>query len=401
MKKANLFLTATIVVLSSTFVKAQVITGSSLFSPTAGGARILSAQGNTAANPAIGFQSAVSTPTTAQNDGGGGNGIFRPLANTMAFSTTSIERMRINSGGQIGIGLTTPASQLDVATETRVSSTGANIGRSYRINSGSRQEIFATNDLITFSGQNNGVVLNTGSTAGGFFIKNQSLVNPTLFQVIGSNGRVGVGTDNPQSLFDVFGATNPNLRLSSSIGTYLEMGMSSCNGCYDSFSKPNDAVIRTLGGGDLLFAIPGTNGNRKIAFHTAGDKILTIQEVGTSGKVGVGTVNFPTVIGGANISNYKLFVKGGILTEEVRVRTGWADYVFADNYPLKKLSEVEDFIEENGHLPNVPSAKQVEEDGLSLGEISKIQQEKIEELTLYIIELNKRIENLEAKKSGN
>jgi len=52
-------------------------------------------------------------------------------------------------------------------------------------------------------------------------------------------------------------------------------------------------------------------------------------------------------------------------------------------------------------LPNVPSAKQVEEEGLSLGEISKIQQEKIEELTLYIIELSKRIENLEAKKSAN
>ena len=112
-----------------------------------------------------------------------------------------------------------------------------------------------------------------------------------------------------------------------------------------------------------------------------------------SGKVSVGTSNMPTTIGGANISAYHLYVKGGILTEEVRVRTGWADYVFADDYNLKPLSEVESFIKENKHLPNVPSSKQVEKEGISLGNIAKIQQEKIEELTLYTIEQDKKIES--------
>jgi hypothetical protein len=120
-----------------------------------------------------------------------------------------------------------------------------------------------------------------------------------------------------------------------------------------------------------------------------------------SGKISIGTENTPTTIGSANTSAYRLFVKGGILTDELRVATGWADYVFAKDYNLKPLSEVENFIEANGHLPNVPSAKQVEIEGISVGEMAKIQQEKIEELTLYIIELNKRIESLEAKKSGN
>ncbi len=117
-----------------------------------------------------------------------------------------------------------------------------------------------------------------------------------------------------------------------------------------------------------------------------------------NGKVGIGAVTtFPI---NTLYANYKLFVTGGILTEEIRValRTGsiWADYVFAKDYKLKPLSEVEAFINTNGHLPNVPSAAEVKQNGIALGDMSRIQQEKIEELTLYIIAQNKRLEALEA-----
>jgi hypothetical protein len=108
-----------------------------------------------------------------------------------------------------------------------------------------------------------------------------------------------------------------------------------------------------------------------------------------NGKTSIGTTNFPDSIGTANISNYKLYVKGGILTEQLRVRTGWADYVFDDHYKLKSLEEVEHFISTNKHLPNVPSANEIESQGLDVGDISRIQQEKIEELTLHLIEQNK------------
>lgn len=116
--------------------------------------------------------------------------------------------------------------------------------------------------------------------------------------------------------------------------------------------------------------------------------------INNDGKVGIGPiVAFPSVAGTVNVSNYKLFVTGGILTEEIRVKTSsggtWADYVFAKDYNLKPLSEVEKFIETNGHLPNVPNANQVKEEGINVGEMAKIQQEKIEELTLYLIEQNK------------
>jgi hypothetical protein len=122
--------------------------------------------------------------------------------------------------------------------------------------------------------------------------------------------------------------------------------------------------------------------------------------LGTTGRVGIGTTNTPTIIGGEDISEYRLFVAGGILTDEVRVRTGWADYVFADDYKLPTLIEVGAFINENGHLPNVPSAQQVEEEGIEIGEITRIQQEKIEELTLYMIGMQKEIEILKAKLEG-
>ena len=93
MKKSNIFVSALLIALTSSGAFAQTITGGSVHSPVAGGARILQAQGDTPANPAIGFHSTASAPGTANNDGGGGNGIFRPTANEMGFATGSLERM--------------------------------------------------------------------------------------------------------------------------------------------------------------------------------------------------------------------------------------------------------------------------------------------------------------------
>ncbi|GGG27295.1 hypothetical protein GCM10011344_30110 [Dokdonia pacifica] len=97
---------------------------------------------------------------------------------------------------------------------------------------------------------------------------------------------------------------------------------------------------------------------------------------------------------------YRLVVGGKILTEGVRVEleANWADYVFAPNYTLKSLYEVEQFIKDNGHLPNVPSAATIKDEGLDMEEMMTKQMEKIEELTLYIIELKKEIDALKAQK---
>jgi hypothetical protein len=115
------------------------------------------------------------------------------------------------------------------------------------------------------------------------------------------------------------------------------------------------------------------------------------RQLNFNGKTSIGTANQPISVGGANTSAYFLFVKGGILSDEVRVRTGWADYVFDKKYTLLPLQEVEAFINTNKHLPNMPAATQVENDGLNLGDMSRLQQEKIEELTLYLIAQDKQL----------
>lgn len=140
---------------------------------------------------------------------------------------------------------------------------------------------------------------------------------------------------------------------------------------------------------DQLFVDNSSGLNPLIWGDFAADKLKLNGKVGIGGNSTTGFGDYPTTAGGVNVSTYQLFVKGGILTEEVRVSTTWADYVFNKDYTLKSLNEVEQFINDNGHLPNVPSAAQVEEEGIELGEMAKIQQEKIEELTLYIIEQNK------------
>ena len=107
----------------------------------------------------------------------------------------------------------------------------------------------------------------------------------------------------------------------------------------------------------------------------------------TDANIGIGTSNFTD---GAD--TYRLSVKGKIRAEEIKVYNTWADYVFSPAYELPSLKQVENYITQNGHLPNVPSAKEITEKGLPLGEMAKIQQEKIEELTLYLIQQNKEIE---------
>jgi len=105
------------------------------------------------------------------------------------------------------------------------------------------------------------------------------------------------------------------------------------------------------------------------------------------GGVGIGT---------NAIGTYRLAVEGKIGAREVEVKAGsWADFVFKKNYNLKSLEEVESYIDSNNHLPDVPSEAEVVKNGVAVGEMLKLQMQKIEELTLYLIEQNKRIQALE------
>lgn len=93
-------------------------------------------------------------------------------------------------------------------------------------------------------------------------------------------------------------------------------------------------------------------------------------------------------------STYRLDVNGEVRANGVTVNTTGADFVFAPEYKLNKLEDVEHFIKNNHHLPEIPSAKEMTANGMNVGELNKQLLQKVEELTLYVIELNKQIQEL-------
>jgi hypothetical protein len=107
-----------------------------------------------------------------------------------------------------------------------------------------------------------------------------------------------------------------------------------------------------------------------------------------AGNVGIGTYD---------PKGYKLAVAGNMIAESVKVQLqgSWADYVFDEGYKLPKLNDIESFVKEHKHLPEIPSAAQVKSEGIDLGQMNEKLLKKIEELTLHLIEKDKEIKNLQ------
>ncbi|MDB5012392.1 MAG: hypothetical protein JWQ25_594 [Daejeonella sp.] len=109
-----------------------------------------------------------------------------------------------------------------------------------------------------------------------------------------------------------------------------------------------------------------------------------------SHSVGQFNVSGSLAIGTTDARGYKLAVNGSIRAREIKVEAApWPDFVFAKDFKKTSLFKLEKYIEENNHLPNIPSASEVAKDGINLGEMNAKLLQKIEELTLYVIEQNK------------
>ena len=140
---------------------------------------------------------------------------------------------------------------------------------------------------------------------------------------------------------------------------------------------------------DKLY-IANSNTTTPLIYGDFATKYLAVGEVAASDRAA------------ATSGGYRLLVKGGMITEKIKVAVAgsadWADYVFEPSYNLLTLEKVESFIKENKHLPNVPSADEMSKNGLDVTQTTSKLMEKIEELTLYIIELNKKVKELEIKR---
>ncbi|AUP79676.1 tail fiber protein [Flavivirga eckloniae] len=197
------------------------------------------------------------------------------------------------------------------------------------------------------------------------------------------NVGVGTGTIYPDKKFTVLG--DVRLGMEGIGGGYQRNGiLIQSNGTrtelrWQHFGQLTNPYIAVDPGVDATRLLFGTNGSDQMAIRH-------------NGNVGIGTIS----------PDSKLTVKGNIHTNEVKVDLLGAvgpDYVFYKNYDLKTLQEVENYISEKGHLPNIPSAKDMEINGIKLKEMNLKLLEKIEELTLYTINQEKEIKALKSKTS--
>lgn len=320
-------------------------------------------------------------------NGGGGVGFEKETFNTggLRFYTqygygTSVEKMRITGHGDVGIGTTSPLSgggNANWLTLNGVSTYGGGLISSVAgVTKG-----YAYYDNMTNSMDVQG--------AAGIDVTLQPASVVALTAKAGGN--VGIGKTNPDYKLDVNGTVSSGVKdYSINSATYQLTNQSNVDGisgvsptgAFRWYTNPNSSYYNGFLYQLRVFdAVNGESGG-----------LLTIRG---DGSVGIGTAT-PD-------ATYKLSVNGFIRTKEVKVEAGWSDYVFDKGYALKPLTEVADYISKNKHLPDVPSAAEVEKNGVKVGETEALLLKKIEELTLYLIqkdqkekEQEERIKKLEA-----
>lgn len=234
--------------------------------------------------------------------------------------------------------------------------------------------------------------------------------NWTDLMTFTSDGKIGIGTSSPEFNFHIKSTLLGETVNSKSILVNLESSVVSNNSKFQILNKRNSngpnwlntslRLQRVVDAAEMAFidfGIEGKNGSYGLAFGTRNGFNGTQQTrmvIESDGNVGIGTIN---------PGSWKLAVNGKIRAKEIKVETEWSDFVFYDNYKLPTLQEVENHIKERGHLKDIPSAKEVKENGIFLGEMDSKLLQKIEELTLYTIQQEKKIkeqankiENLES-----
>ena len=335
--------------------------------------------------------------------------------NSSSPSITIRQTSALDEPAFVGVGITNPQQMLHINGNAMISGAGNGL-------------LFAYSS--TSSGGNFGIKY-TGSGLNFFLPASGNGTNTNNLLFIKSDGNIGIGTGNPTTKLDVSGtAKATNIVSTSSIqaSTLLVSGLTQS----DSLTVTNkiqsnslkvteniqarllqissNVVFNGLAGSSSKVVTVSTDGMLSSADystfydnlgnHTAtqninlsGNKIVGSSTgtkgiyVSSSGNVRIGD--------GSMIPTNALEVNGTVRSKEVVVETNnWSDFVFDTEYELMSLSETDRYIHENGHLPDIPSASEVRENGIELGEMNALLLRKIEELTLYVIELEKEIQKI-------
>ena len=325
--------------------------------------------------------------------GGGGAGIARIFTGQgvgrMIFGTDDTRRMVIYETGNVGIGLDNPLTKLHINGDFRVNDLSGTGDRNVIVDGNGKFKIGTI-------GEGDTDWLETAS----------HVITPKVARLITSNISGAITTN----YFLDMNSGGLNKWQSFNSGTPFGISLKIQN------ESAGDLVL-VEGGGNVgiggaatsKLTITGQENNGSIASleiktSPLGDQMLIdnneIDATGQGQKLFLNANSQNPVSIGTHDSaqGYMLNVDGKIIAEEVRVQLigSWPDYVFSDKYQLKSIEEVESHIKTNGHLPGIPKAEVIEEEGLILGEMQKKMMEKIEELTLHIINLNNRIKELES-----
>lgn len=305
---------------------------------------------------------------------------WRKIVNSTIWNSSNTRNYVFNSSDSIGLGTSTPVEKLHVLS-----------GKIYVQDNRVNQSPHVIFDAPAVDYKEGGLQWKRlGDTMAALnYVANPLAANYLKLSVsnngkgadmvVNANGNTGLGYLDPLVKLHIrdaaanevlrLEATNPMIqfRRNISLANYEDVGFVQTSGQNlrvgtNSANVTGQFVVRT-GGADRLF-------------------------VDGSGNV---SINTQVVAPG-----YMLRIGGKVICEEVKVKLvgNWPDYVFADQYKLKPLAELEKFIQSNKHLPNIPSAADLEAEGVELGDMQKKMMEKIEELTLYILQMNKEMENL-------
>jgi hypothetical protein len=357
------------------------------------GLRIQNITGGSGTKAGIDFSTNTGTGRVARIetiDQGSFNGDLAFLTdgdNTDNSNTT--EKMRITKMGNVGIGNSAPLNGLHVYRFNDFNGGSLRFGHS-----GSYDGVIsmgyntsAARDAIKFS-----------------YFPHNSTTGQADIMVLDVNGNVGIGTANPNAKLEVtnggtLGTTGSNQtylllqRASSYVNTNYFMN----NLWVYRFKDGNNWTSTALHDGlsvDGSFQLPGTNGDSRVWWER--------RPADVTQRWGDGNITHMALLGanaGTGVTTTTLSVNGIVTSKEVNVQVNvpGPDYVFEKDYTLPSLESIKTYVDQNKHLPEVPSAKEMEANGINLSEMNMLLLKKVEELTLYVIEQQKEIDGLKSK----
>jgi hypothetical protein len=367
----------------------------------------------------------------------------------LKIKTNNQERIRITGAGNVGIGTVIPTAKLHVSGSVVLDGL---IKLPNTLLVDSQSVLFPTSGFAFISGNDlslkrmnmnqfqklilnltyaplPGGILNECQLAGGS-VNGRWISGPYKLVTNCPDVKVGIGIVNPRSKLDVIGITSSDAisigadpsSMANDIFRFRIRGFNPTNTAKilevsntattlfsvnnQGYSELNGQLaIGSTNNATKLSIVAVANNTRLLELKRVNNVILTVDEVGLmnlkgrielAGNMEITTSsNTPLIIKNSSMKILQLDNNGLLHARRIKVDTDtWADFVFEKNYKLMPLNELQSYINENKHLPNVPSENEVVENGVDLVEMNKILLQKVEELTLYLLQQQKEIDEL-------